>query len=115
MNETIFIIFRFVLLIVLAVLTRYIIPYLQKLVDNTELGYLRQVVSDAVLAAEQTVSTTGAGAEKKEIVTKFIRHMLISKNMSISDQQIDSLIESAVYMFNADKKDISTKKGGKIK
>lgn len=115
MNETIFIIFRFVLLIVLAVLTRYIIPYLQKLVDNTELGYLRQVVSDAVLAAEQTVSATGAGVEKKEIVTKFIRHMLISKNMSISDQQIDSLIESAVYMFNADKKDISPKKGGKMK
>lgn len=101
MNEIMFILFRFVLLVILAVLTRYIIPYLQKLVDNTELGYLRKVVNDAVMAAEQTVSATGAGAEKKEIVTRFIKNMLISKNISISDQQIDSLIESAVYMFNA--------------
>lgn len=109
MNEMMFMFFRFVLLIILAVLMRYIIPYLQKLVDNTELGYLRQVASDAVVAAEQTVSTTGSGVEKKEIVTKFIKNMLISKNISISDQQIDSLIESAVYMLNTNKKNTSPK------
>lgn len=111
MDEMMLTIFRLVLLIVLAVLTRYIIPYLQKLVDNTELVYLRQVASDAVVAAEQTINTAGSGIEKKEIVTKFIKNMLISKNISISDQQIDSLIESAVYLLNANK----PKKGGKIK
>lgn len=104
MNEVLFIIFRFVLLVALFVLMKYIIPYLQKLVDDSELRYLRQVVSDAVLAAEQTISTTGAGVEKKGIVTEFIKNMLISKNISISDQQIDNLIESAVYLFNASNK-----------
>lgn len=103
----IFVLFRFVLLLVLAMVARYIIPYLQKLVENTELKYLRQVVNDAVMAAEQTISIPGAGAKKKEIVTKFIKEMLISKNISISNQQIDSLIESAVYMFNVGKKDKS--------
>lgn len=98
------IIFRFVLLVALFVLMKYIIPYLQKLVDDSELRYLRQVVSDAVLATEQTISTTGAGMEKKGIVTEFIKNMLMSKNISISDQQIDNLIESAVYLFNASNK-----------
>jgi hypothetical protein len=104
MNEVLFIIFRFVLLVALFVLMKYIIPYLQKLVDDSELRYLRQVVSDAVLAAEQTISATSAGIEKKGIVTEFIKNMLISKNISISDQQIDNLIESAVYLFNASNK-----------
>lgn len=104
MDEMIFTVFRFVLLVALAVLMKYIIPYLQKLVDNSELRYLRQIVCDAVMAAEQTVSTAGAGAEKKRIVTEFLKNMLISKNISVSDQQIDSLIESAVYMFNISKK-----------
>lgn len=105
MNEIVFMLFRLALLIVLAIITRYIIPYLQKLVDDTELGYLQKVVYDAVRAAEQTVSATGAGTEKKTIVTQFIKNMLISKNISISDQHIDSLIESAVYMFNSGKKE----------
>lgn len=104
MDEMIFTVFRFVLLVSLAVLMKYIIPYLQKLVDNSELRYLRQIASDAVMAAEQTISSTGAGAEKKRIVTEFLKNMLISKNISVSDQQIDSLIESAVYMFNISKK-----------
>lgn len=112
MNELAFIILRFALLMVLAVLMRYAIPYFQKLADTTELGYLRQVVSDAVMAAEQTISAAGAGAEKKEVVTKFIKNMLISKNISVSEQQIDSLIESAVYIFNTGKKN-KYRKGGK--
>lgn len=107
MNEMMFILFRVALLIVLAIAVRYIIPYLQKLVDDTELKYLRQIVNDAVIAAEQTISIPGAGAKRKEIVIKFIREMLISKNISISDQQIDSLIESVVYMLNIGKRDKS--------
>ena len=37
------------------------------------------------------------GPEKKAIVTKFLKEQLQQKNISISDEQLNTLIEAAVY------------------
>ena len=37
--------------------------------------------------------------EKKEIVTEFLKTQLQAKNISISDEQLNALIESAVYVL----------------
>lgn len=104
MNEVLFIIFRFVLLVALFVLMKYIIPYLQKLIVCSAANTASLTTCRKYLSSESSISATSAGIEKKGIVTEFIKNMLISKNISISDQQIDNLIESAVYLFNASNK-----------
>ena len=57
----------------------------------------------AVDAAEQTIKASGAGAEKKAIVTEFLKEMLTAKNISISDDQLDKLIEAAVFAMKNSK------------
>ena len=49
----------------------------------------------AVLAAEQAHHAL-PGPERKAIVTKFIKEVLQQKNIALSDEEIDMLIEAAV-------------------
>jgi hypothetical protein len=45
--------------------------------------------------AQQTL-TTESGIEKKEIVTNFLRGILEAKDIALSSEQLNVLIESAV-------------------
>lgn len=41
------------------------------------------------------------GAERKAIVTRFIKQLLEQKNLALSDEEIDVMIEAAVKQMNA--------------
>lgn len=92
-------ILKLTIMIVAALITRYVIPWLKAKTENETMHQLIDLASQAVLAAEQ-VHNSATGAERKLIVTRFIKEILIQKNISISDEEIDTLIEAAVKQMN---------------
>ena len=98
MNDVLFEILKAVVVLAVILITRYAVPYLKQIVDNSKYEWVMKMVDVAVKAAEQTIKD--GEKDKKTIVTKFIKSQLIQKNISISDEQLDNLIESAVYAMN---------------
>ena len=100
MNDILFEVLKAVLTIAIMVGIRYFIPWAKNTIDSSKLSIVVELITAAVKAAEQTITGTKNGAEKKAIVVKFIKEQLKAKNIDISDEQIDALIESAVYAMN---------------
>ena len=104
MNEILFEILKAVIIIAIIVVVRYAVPWIR---NNTELAkneFLMSIVTAAVQYAEQTITGKDSGAEKKAIVTEFLKTQLAAKNVSITDEQLNALIEAAVYAMNEAKK-----------
>lgn len=101
MNDIIFEILKAAVVLVLVLVTRYAVPWLKLQADNTKYKWLLQWTELAVKAAEQTIfGTDTSNADRKAIVTEFLKKQLIEKNISLSEEQLDTLIEAAVYTLN---------------
>lgn len=100
MNEITFELLKLVIMLAAALLTRYVIPWIRQKTDNEKFQTMIDWAQSAVLAAEQAYSAR-TGPEKKKIVTAFIKRILIAKNISLTDAELDILIESAVREMNA--------------
>lgn len=98
MSETANIIVKIVLAILFAIITKYLIPYLKTLKDDARWTRLIDMVQTAVEAAEQSIHEKGA--IKKEAVTKFVTDWLNSQSIKVTSEEIDKLIEAAVYKMN---------------
>lgn len=97
MNAVLFELLKAVVIISIMLIVGYGIPYLKATIEKTKYAQIVDWVGKAVLMAEQTVLGTKAGAEKKAIVIDFIKRMLVQKNIAITDEQLNILIESAVF------------------
>ena len=97
MHDILFEILKAVMTLVIILVSRYGIPYLKQLAENKNQEWIVKWVGIAVNATEQTVFGDKKGAERKAIVTKFIKKLLLKKNISISDEQLDNIIEAAVF------------------
>ncbi len=97
MNEIIYEAIRAVLVISIMVVVRYAVPYLKSLINGTELEWIYAWAVKAVKAAEQTNTGDHTGSVKKAIVKEFLVNVAKEKNLSITDEQLENLIESAVY------------------
>jgi LL-H family phage holin len=83
---------------------RFAVPYMKTALEHSKFKFIAEAAAYAVKYAEQTITGDGKGAERKAIVTKFLEDMLMAKKISISAEQIDALIEAAVYAMNLAKK-----------
>lgn len=90
------VLFEGVVIFVCLIITGYIVPYLKQMIDKQQNEMLDVLVQIAVQYAEQCYET---GKEKKAIVIEFLRAQLLAKNISITDEQLNALIESAVYIL----------------
>lgn len=97
MNEILFEVLKAVLVLVIILIGRYAIPYIRLQLENTKYAWVLKWVDLAVKSAEQTITGERTGPEKKAIVTEFIKNMLIKKNIAMSEDQVDTLIEAAVF------------------
>jgi LL-H family phage holin len=91
-------IFEIVKIIVMAAALRisaYLIPWIKSKLSADKISEIAFWAEKAVLYAQQ-VFTSSAGAEKKSIVTDFLKAQLEAKNIYISEEQINILIEAAV-------------------
>lgn len=101
MRDIVLELLKLTIMIATFLITRYAIPFIRAKTENTVLQGLIDWTGQAVLAAEQT-HDAGSGAEKKAIVTEFIKKLLMQKNISLSDEEIEMLIEAAVRQMKMD-------------
>ena len=105
MNEILFEVLKAVIIISIMVIVRYAVPWIKEYTELAKNQTLMSLITAAVQYAEQTIrKEAGSGAEKKSIVTKFLKEQLSAKNISITDEQLNALVESAVYAMNEAKK-----------
>ena len=104
MNDLTFNLLKIVISIVAALIAYYVIPFLKEKVKEAKYKDLVEAVKVAVDAAEQTFKEGGMGKLKKEDVIKFITAYLKENKIDISDDQLDRLIEAAVFQLNKGKK-----------
>lgn len=95
MNEMIFEVLRLVVLLAVFVVTCYLIPWIRGKIGQDKLDEITKWANAAVLMAQQ-VYAAKTGAERKAIVVGLLKDILIAKNISISDDQLNMLIEAAV-------------------
>jgi len=100
MNDILFEVVKAVLAVILLVLARYAVPYAKMALEDTRYAWIEGWVEMSVKAAEQTITGGKTGEEKKKAVTEFVRKLLAEKNIAITYEQLDTLIESAVYIMN---------------
>lgn len=94
---------KLLIMILAMVMTRYVVPWLKAKTENETMQAVIDWTMQAVLAAEQAHQAQ-SGAERKYIVTEFIKQILIQKNISLSDEELSMLIESAVRQMNYEEK-----------
>ena len=95
MNEILFELLKLIVMIAVLLVMRYAIPWLRARIGAEKIAEIEKWAKKAVLMAQQ-VYWNKSGEERKEIVTEFLREMLIAKNISISGEQLEILIEAAV-------------------
>ena len=93
MNETTFRLIELAVRLVFGVLAVYVVPVIA--------GAIKQMLAEsaagkAVLAAQQTLWEK-SGEERKEFAMKVAREALDALHISMSDDQLSTLIEAAVH------------------
>ena len=95
MDEIIFEVIKIIVMVAALVVARYLIPWLKEKIGADKMAQIEKWATYAVEMAQQ-VHWAKPGEDRKAIVTEFLREILIAKNISISDEQLDVLIEAAV-------------------
>lgn len=105
MSSVIFDVVRIVVFAVFLFLCKYVIPvfvmWLKSRITENQYTLLVAVINSAVHALEQEFKgATGQGATKKEQVTVYVKAYCEKHKIDITDEQISTLIEAAVYGMN---------------
>lgn len=98
-NEILYNIARIVIAVVAALVSAYLIPWLKAKTKSMLDEKLYTIVETAVQAAEQNPGII-SGTDKKDYAKEFIKDLCGKANITVSDAEIDGLIESAVFGVN---------------
>jgi hypothetical protein len=96
MSNTTYQIFMLLISLIGVLLTGLVVPWLRMKIGKEKLDNVQMWVNVAVAAAEQIFSVPGSGAQKKIYVIEFLK----TKGITITEQELDALIEAAVYELN---------------
>lgn len=99
MDNVTMMILKLVISVCAALITAYAVPYLKTLKNDARYERMLDMVALAVRAAEQTITGSGQGAVKKAEVIKFVSEWLYGKGINITEDELDQLIEAAVYQM----------------
>lgn len=101
MNDITYLIVRCIVVVLATIISVYVIPYIKSKLDDAKYKDLLEAIKTAVQAVEQTME---GGQVKKEEVVKYISVYLMQHKIDITPDQLDKLIESAVYVLKQSKK-----------
>ena len=101
MNDVVYMIIRVVVVLLATFLSVYVVPFLKAKVEQMTDAKLLEAIKAAVQAAEQTMI---GGEVKKEEVVRYMQTWLQQHHINITMEQLDKLIESAVYALKQAKK-----------
>lgn len=98
MNSTTYQIFMLLISLLGVLLTSLVVPLLKTKISAEKLKEIEKWVTIAVFAAEQmkNAGLLPPDQKKKDFVLKFIR----DKGITITDQELDALIEAATFEVN---------------
>lgn len=102
MNDMTFMILKMVISITTALVTVYLIPFIKSQTKTKQQEELLTIIDIAVKAAEQTIHDPKSGSIKKAEVITFVTSWLNEHNIKITEDQLDKLIEAAVYTMNTE-------------
>lgn len=105
MSELLFDVLVGVVIIISIIITKYLVPYFKAQIQDTQYAVVLDIIEKAVHSAEQTIKESGQGKVKKAQVLDFVSEWLASKNIDITEYQLDQLIEASVYAMNQAKED----------
>ncbi len=80
-------------MLIAAVITAVIVPYIRSKTTDTQRAELQALVRIAVTAAEQLYVGTEKGKEKKAYVLEWLNE----RGITVDSEKLDAMIESAVY------------------
>lgn len=92
--------FQALLALATAIMTAFVIPWIQSKLSAEKQAKLVQWINIAVEAAEQILAGPGRGEEKRAYVVAFLAEKGYILDMDKVSTEIDALIESAVYQLN---------------
>lgn len=104
MNDISFTILKVVVSVATALISVYVIPLLREKFKNEKYNQIFEIVEVAVRAAEQTIKGSGMGAVKKDQVVDFVMNWATDHGIIITMEQLDQLIECAVYNLKMEAK-----------
>lgn len=105
MNEVLFNVLLFVVIVCTVAISGTIIPWIKRQIHDSEYAEFLDTVKEAVRMAEQTIKASGQGKIKKAEVIAVVTAWLNAHKIDITEKQLDTLIEAAVWtMNNKDKK-----------
>lgn len=98
MSNTMYQILMLVITLIGVLLTRLVVPWLKLKIGNEKMKDIEKWVTVAVTAAEQmkVAGLLPDGQQKKDYVLEFVK----DKGITITDEELDALIEAAVYEIN---------------
>ena len=99
MNDLTFIILKIVVTVISILISMCVIPYIQDKRKDAKYNLIFSCIDMAVRAAEQTIGA-GNGHVKKEEVINFVNTWMAEHGISITEEQLDILIEAAVFNMN---------------
>lgn len=99
MNELTMLVLKVVISVCAALITAYAVPYLRALKQDARFGAVIDMIEVAVRAVEQTITEPGQGKAKKAEVIRFISDWLAKNGIDITEDELDRLIEAAVYQM----------------
>lgn len=103
MNDITFEILKLAVTVIMILITRYVIPWLQmKLKNEVDEATWVQVMR-LVRSVEQVARSYDTGEDKKECVASGLKLWAKKNKIELSDTQIEDLIESAVFVMNNEK------------
>ena len=95
MSEITFEALKLVVMIVAVLIARYLIPWLKASVDEYKMEQIYTIIQSGVQMAQQ-VHASESGETRKAIVVNYVRRMLSEKGFTMSEEEIDTLIEAFV-------------------
>lgn len=99
MNDVTFNILKLVVSVSVAVISAFLVPYLRNKLKDEKYKNLIDMVKVAVYAAEQTIGAGNGGLKKQEVIV-FVSNWMRENGISITEDQLSQLIESAVFAMN---------------
>lgn len=110
LQELVFNVLVAVIVALIGIITRQLLPYLQQKkaevtaqIRLTKWAWAADIIDAVVRAVEQTVSESIHGEDKKRVAFEFIKAAFKDTDIELTDAQIDTLIEAAVYAMNEGK------------
>ena len=104
MSEIMMDLIKAVIVVSIIIVVRYFVPWIREKIKASQYAWLSEWAATAVNAIQQT-DWNKTGPERKAKVMELLKALLIKKNISISDAELDAMIEAAVWAMKQAKKE----------